>query len=236
VIDFMSLGDKVDAGDTERLLAAGSPLALTVPHMSDIAKALQMLAAAVADHITDGGTVAVELLRRLTLAVLKVSGVASQRFLDEVENQIGTCPVTGLGLRARSELELQQRIGMAQQSGGKLTIAFIDLDDLKVYNDTEGYEAGDTALRAIADALRDPTMSDASAFRWGGDEFLTIHQDVDGSTVATILSAFEPPAVPKFSFGVATYPDEASDLTELAYAAQNRMKEQKRRHKAGRGA
>ena len=118
----MSQGTKVDSGDIERLLAAGSPLALTVPHMSDIADALQMLTAAVADHITDDGRVAIELLRRLTMTVLTVSGVASQRFLDEVENQLGICPVTELGLRARSEVELQRCIGMAQQSGGRVTM------------------------------------------------------------------------------------------------------------------
>ena len=53
-------------------------------------------------------------------------------------------------------------------------LAVIDLDNLKVINDTFGHAAGDAAIRAVARAVRTVTHTDDMLFRWGGDEFLVL--------------------------------------------------------------
>ena len=53
-------------------------------------------------------------------------------------------------------------------------LAVIDLDNLKVINDTFGHAAGDAAIRAVARAVRTVTRTDDMLFRWGGDEFLVL--------------------------------------------------------------
>ncbi|HZG48418.1 MAG TPA: GGDEF domain-containing protein, partial [Thermoleophilaceae bacterium] len=56
--------------------------------------------------------------------------------------------------------------------GTSLLAAYVDVDDLKSVNDTEGHPAGDELLRAIADGLRDQMRPYDLLVRLGGDEFL----------------------------------------------------------------
>lgn len=80
--------------------------------------------------------------------------------------------LTGLGNRAGWERlvdEAQAEIA----AGGSFGVLVIDMDDLKVINDGQGHEAGDIALRALADLLRASCPDDA-LFRLGGDEFAVL--------------------------------------------------------------
>lgn len=56
------------------------------------------------------------------------------------------------------------------------SVAFVsfDLDGLKKINDTYGHQAGDYAIRLVAEAIRRSAPKEALAARMGGDEFLTV--------------------------------------------------------------
>lgn len=56
--------------------------------------------------------------------------------------------------------------------GALVTLAVVDLNELKLVNDREGHEAGDALLLACAAALEDVCGGEGVAARWGGDEFL----------------------------------------------------------------
>lgn len=61
-----------------------------------------------------------------------------------------------------------------------LALCFIDLDNLKLLNDTNGHSAGDMALKKIGGILREYSVKyDGIAGRYGGDEFILILQDID---------------------------------------------------------
>jgi diguanylate cyclase (GGDEF)-like protein len=79
--------------------------------------------------------------------------------------------LTGLlnvrGLRER----LQQELARARRSRQPLSLVVIDLDGLKRINDRHGHEAGDGALRAVAQTLREMLRLTDVAARVGGDEF-----------------------------------------------------------------
>ena len=53
-------------------------------------------------------------------------------------------------------------------------VALIDMDDLKLYNDINGHQVGDNALRVLADTIYEVVGCSGSLVRYGGDEFLLI--------------------------------------------------------------
>ena len=82
--------------------------------------------------------------------------------------------LTGLLNRGAALEALKIDLAGARRSQGDLvlTVLFIDLDELKLINDTLGHEGGDDAIRSVADALRSTTRASDVVSRYGGDEFL----------------------------------------------------------------
>lgn len=78
-------------------------------------------------------------------------------------------PLTGLFNRAGAN-----RVWDALPPGTPVTLAVIDLNELKALNDRRGHEAGDRLLLACAEQLRRIRGSAGLAARWGGDEFLLV--------------------------------------------------------------
>jgi diguanylate cyclase (GGDEF)-like protein len=72
-----------------------------------------------------------------------------------------------------SELDLSIRL---QRS---LTVAFIDIDLFKRFNDEFGHAAGDTVLTEVAAILQNTCRSIDLVGRYGGEEFLVIMPSVD---------------------------------------------------------
>ena len=66
-------------------------------------------------------------------------------------------------------------------------IALIDLDDLKLYNDTFGHSAGDAALKALVQITKKGIRCTDKLIRYGGDEFLLIMPNVSSSIFAEKL-------------------------------------------------
>jgi diguanylate cyclase (GGDEF)-like protein len=91
--------------------------------------------------------------------------------------------LTGAYQRELGELELTNEIARARRSDGRLVLAFVDVDALKVKNDREGHAAGDALLRNVVAAMRSNLRSYDPIVRFGGDEFVCglSHTDLDGA-------------------------------------------------------
>ena len=76
----------------------------------------------------------------------------------------------------------------SEESAG---VALIDLDDFKLYNDTYGHNAGDTALCTVADVIKNSIRRSDRLIRFGGDEFLLIMPGIDEEAFVKKLNGMQ---------------------------------------------
>jgi diguanylate cyclase (GGDEF)-like protein len=86
-------------------------------------------------------------------------------------------PLTGLPNRAY----FQQRLDARDRASERIAVAFLDVDEFKLTNDTMGHEAGDVLLVTLAQRLRDTVSSPDFIARLGGDEFAVILHVADSA-------------------------------------------------------
>jgi len=88
-----------------------------------------------------------------------------------------TDELTGLPNRRRWDDELGRELGRARRYGKEMSLAMLDLDGFKSYNDTAGHPAGDALLRSVAKAWAEAVRTTDLLARYGGDEFAAILPD-----------------------------------------------------------
>ena len=67
----------------------------------------------------------------------------------------------------------------------------MDLNNLKVYNDTKGHSAGDRALITVSQIMEDIFSKHAKLYRTGGDEFMAIFTKHDKAFVENLVADFQ---------------------------------------------
>ncbi|HET6735399.1 GGDEF domain-containing protein [Mycobacterium sp.] len=98
-------------------------------------------------------------------------------------------PLTGL-LNRRGFIDaIMNQLAFRRPSDSHLTVMMVDLDNFKVVNDTRGHAAGDRALLAVAELLRQDAPQSAAICRAGGEEFLVcfISASADARDIAAPL-------------------------------------------------
>lgn len=93
---------------------------------------------------------------------------------DELERASRTDALTGLSNRRHGMAELDRQVAASQATGTALSVALLDIDHFKRFNDTYGHAAGDEVLIAVAELLRSSTRQSDCVVRWGGEEFLVV--------------------------------------------------------------
>ncbi|HSB33241.1 MAG TPA: sensor domain-containing diguanylate cyclase [Nitrospirota bacterium] len=88
--------------------------------------------------------------------------------------QANTDSLTGLFNRRSFENVLEREFQRADRHGRELSLALVDVNDFKKFNDTFGHQAGDRALTALGEAVRKAIRSTDFAARYGGDEIAII--------------------------------------------------------------
>jgi diguanylate cyclase (GGDEF)-like protein/PAS domain S-box-containing protein len=86
-------------------------------------------------------------------------------------------PLTGLVNRREFEKRLSQAMTTAQETERKHALAYLDLDQFKVVNDTCGHFAGDRLLSGLATHLQRVVRRHDTVARLGGDEFAVLMED-----------------------------------------------------------
>ncbi len=104
--------------------------------------------------------------------VIVFQDVSDRRLLAlQLAHQASHDALTGLLNRSAFDAFLQRLLGAAREHGDQHALAYIDLDQFKVVNDTCGHSAGDELLVRVAGRLRDMVRESDVVARLGGDEF-----------------------------------------------------------------
>ncbi len=102
--------------------------------------------------------------------------------------QARTDPLTGAANRRSWDEEMDRELARARRTGDPLTVALIDMDHFKDYNDTHGHDAGDVLLRDLVTAIRAELRTGDVIARWGGEEFTLALPGCDLEQAQTIAS------------------------------------------------
>jgi len=94
-------------------------------------------------------------------------------------------PLTGLPNRAAFDEDLRR--SLADPSGRPLLVAYLDLDQFKIINDTLSHAAGDALLGELAGVIRAELPAHGALYRIGGDEFALLLPSVEPQRAAAQL-------------------------------------------------
>jgi len=141
------------------------------------------------------------------LAAEAAATIDHSDLLLQLVDTAATDPLTGLPNRRAWDRLLQTGLLESRQVEKPLSIAILDLDHFKKFNDSRGHQAGDRLLREAAAAWKDALRKDDMIFRWGGEEFTVIlpHCDRDQSIEVAERLRSATPGDQTSSAGVSTW-------------------------------
>ncbi len=128
--------------------------------------------------------------------------------------------LTGVPNRRTLDYELSRACQAARLSHAPLTVAIIDLDRFKQYNDTFGHQAGDLLLREATAAWSEILNADEILARYGGEEFVVLFPGQTATQArARVLALLRAtPNGQTFSAGIATWDPETDPSAVLSGA------------------
>lgn len=157
------------------------------------------------------------------------------RHRDEMFHGTLTDELTGVYNRRGLRFLANQLMRVHARAPKQFCVLLLDLDDLKIINDTYGHPVGDEAIVAAATIMRESLRGTDILARIGGDEFVAIAEGVDERIFPTVwarindhLKAYNDradlPFALRFSIGAAFYkPDAPRSIEELLHDADRAM-------------
>jgi diguanylate cyclase (GGDEF)-like protein len=163
--------------------------------------------------------------------------IVEQSRLEETERSAVTDPLTGLYNRRFFRSTFEREVRRGHRYGVMLSLIMLDLDGFKRVNDEYGHLFGDLVLRRVAKLVRRAIREPDTASRYGGEEFAIILPETDrlGSYAVAerirrrVESAFAKrptggrSVAMTISGGIASYPEDGTDLTELLLRADESL-------------
>jgi len=179
-------------------------------------------------------------ITQITQSIMSFCGdiEAKNKKLDEI---FITDEKTGLFNYRHFKEHLIIDVERAKRFRTSVTIAMIDIDHFKRYNDANGHIAGDRVLEILAGIIRKQSRSSDIPSRFGGEEFAILFPNTDTHTareisdrLRKIISAEpfpheddQPTGELTVSIGIATFPDDAPDWYTLINNADRALYEAK---------
>jgi diguanylate cyclase (GGDEF)-like protein len=187
--------------------------------------------------------------KRVSLKTAMVDVLSSMNFLrvpilmeyDEFKKlqiNAATDALTGLYNRRLFDEYCEKELNRAKRYSHSLAIVILDLHKLKEVNDRHGHLQGDQVIQLAASTLRKTLRASDFAFRIGGDEFSLLLPQTDPEQAITLCrrvrAQYETEVQPlkvgvgvTLDFGIAVYPQDGEQKSELMGLADKRLYELK---------
>lgn len=133
--------------------------------------------------------------------------------------------------------KLHDYINSAFKNNQKVSMLFMDIDDFKFYNDTNGHKAGDFLLKELASVIKNKIGEKGVVCRYGGEEFAVILPNTNEEVAKKIAEETrreiastnfpngqtQPEGKLTVSTGISVYPDKANSAVELIKSADDAL-------------
>jgi len=163
--------------------------------------------------------------------------IENAHLYETTKFQAHTDSLTRLWNHGYFQNSLAEVIKKARSQKSVVTLAMIDLDNFKIYNDILGHQKGDVALREVASVLKKSTRNQDLVCRYGGEEFAVIMPGIEKEdsfhTIERLRLAVEktfkrigkkrsfPPLT--ISSGLASFPNDAQKKESLIKKADEAL-------------
>lgn len=176
-------------------------------------------------------------LRLVTsLASQAATAIENARLYEETKRLAVSDPLTGLRNRRNIAEHLRTEVARASRFDRELSVLVMDVDNLKLFNDTYGHATGDEVIRTVAQSVVSAIRDIDAVGRYGGDEFAVILPEtgpedaavVGGRILNTLTKEpFQAPGGSKvpisISIGSASYPSDTDEVDRLFSLADTAM-------------
>ncbi len=203
-----------------------SPFQLALLTLASLIAPCVLLLQAARGQVTDGVAIGVCATALFLLVITRMAQLLRQVEAQAIDlHELARVDVlTGLPNRRAWDSDLTSSMERAHRDVVPLSIAIIDLDHFKAFNDAFGHPAGDRLLEGAAAAWLEQMRSVDGLARYGGEEFVLLFHESNADQATEVLSRLRAvtPGGQTFSGGVASWDgNETSD--ELVARADSAM-------------
>jgi diguanylate cyclase (GGDEF)-like protein len=206
----------------------------------------KVLGVIIADNLYTRKPITDDEIRILTMFANQAGLAIENSYLyEQTVLQAHTDSLTHLWNHGFFQQMLSQLIEEAKRKNLPLSLAIIDIDDFKNYNDNLGHQKGDILLQQIADLLRNSSRKFDYVCRYGGEEFCIIFPQTPKKEALQIAERLrksvqdypflhkeiQPSHAITISVGIASYPQDAASKEELLLHADKALYQAKHQGK-----
>ncbi|MBI4064187.1 MAG: sensor domain-containing diguanylate cyclase [Elusimicrobia bacterium] len=169
-------------------------------------------------------------------ALLGNIGFENASLNQKVEDMAFHDALTGVYTRKMFDERLIEECGQASRFRLNLSMALVDIDHFKSFNDRFGHQVGDRLLEWLAKLLRQTLREVDFLSRYGGEEFVVLFPETPKKEAVSIMERIRQEVESRgfildgsarlgatVSVGVASFPDETSTPQQLLRAADERL-------------
>lgn len=171
------------------------------------------------------------------IADIAATALNNQAYMGGAKQEASTDPLTGLYNRRYFFDKAEKAVEEAILDSTPVSIFLFDIDNFKVFNDTNGHPEGDVLLKELATLVRKSTRKNSVFARYGGEEFIVLlpgitkegahsYADRVRQTIAKHPFAHrekQPLGMLSISGGVASFPLDGSSLQETIRLADEAL-------------